>query len=90
MVPIFIFGDEITAITTVPEPLPWWQRVEEIQSLALKWISALTAILGAFAVLMAFVLARVKELKDRMDRGDIRNNVAAIKQVGVDKNTEKK
>lgn len=55
------------ALADGPEPAPWWQRVEETQSLALKWIGSLTVVLGALATLVAFVIGKVNELKARVE-----------------------
>lgn len=50
------------------EPAPWWQQVEQTQSLALKWIAALTVVLGALATLIGFIMAKINELKERQNR----------------------
>lgn len=78
VLPIALFGAEMSAAATT-EPTPWWQRVDEIQSLILKWIAAVTAIVGALAVLAAFVIAKLTELRHRMDRHDAREIANATK-----------
>lgn len=57
-----------------PEPAPWWQRVEEAQALAIKWIGALTIIIGALATLIAFVIGKVSELKARIENQNRRQD----------------
>lgn len=65
---VILLAITATAIAQGPEPAPWWQRVEETQSLALKWTGALTVILGALATLIAFIIGKVNELKARVER----------------------
>lgn len=47
-----------------PEPDPWWKQVENWQSLAMKWIAALTVIVGAMATLAGLVLQKLKQVRE--------------------------
>lgn len=68
LIPLSLFAQDLTIAATA-EQLPWWQRVEEFQNIVLKWITAITAILTAFIALVAYLIAKVQELRGRLDRG---------------------
>lgn len=55
-----------------PEPAPWWQQVEEMQGLLLKWITALsiiaTALIGAIFSLWALFNSKLNDVRNRQDR----------------------
>lgn len=65
-------GESGVPTTANADPLPWWQQVEAFQALALKWIAALTAIIAAVSGLIAFVLAKLQEVRERINRQDQR------------------
>lgn len=73
LIPLYLLAAEPhIAATASAEPAPWWQQVEDFQALALKWIAALTVILGAIATLAAFLIAKVQDIKQRLDRHETR------------------
>lgn len=51
-----------------PEPAPWWMRVEETQTLALKWIAALSIVMTALITAIGALWMKVKEMTHRQDR----------------------
>ncbi len=55
----------IAADATGPEPAPWWMKVEEAQTLAMKWLATLTVIAGGIAGFVAYVLAKVNAIKEQ-------------------------
>lgn len=49
------------------EPDPWWKQVENWQTLAVKWIGALTVIVGALATLAALVVQKLTQIRNSMN-----------------------
>jgi len=72
--PLLLFGQELAAASA--EPLPWWKKVDEFQGLFLKWLYALSFVAGAFMVVAAQLLSKYRELRDRMDREELRKQDA--------------
>lgn len=61
-------GAEVATTSAGPEPAPWWMRVEEAQSLALRWIGFIGIVLTALITMLGALWMKVKELKERMER----------------------
>lgn len=68
LIAFLIIALPVVCFAEGPEPAPWWQRVEDTQTFALKWIGSLTVILGALATLLGFIVGKVNELKERVKR----------------------
>lgn len=54
-----------------PEPAPWWMRVEEFQSLALKWLGMVSVVGGAIISAVWVLWTKYIELKERMNRATL-------------------
>lgn len=52
-----------SAFADGPEPDPWWKQVENWQSLAMKWIVALTVVVGAVASLAMLVIQKLNQIR---------------------------
>lgn len=59
--------DSLPAVANA-EPAPWWQQVEQFQTLALKWIAALTAVVAALATLVSIALTKYTDFRERLNR----------------------
>ena len=78
LIALIILCLPIAAFAQGAEPAPWWQQVEAIQGLLLKWIAALSAvaiaIVGAVFAVWALFKSKLAEITARQDRLSARAN----------------
>lgn len=67
VIPLLVLGQE-SIISAPAEPTPWWKRVDEIQAILLRWVTALSIVAVAAIAAAGHILSKLKELRERMEQ----------------------
>ncbi len=65
-----VFAQDPHALTAAP--IPWWQRIEEFQNFALKFIVGLTTVVLALMGAISHIMAKIVEMKQQQHRTEER------------------